>query len=155
MGRRRAAGLRRVALGSRPPPPPPSSAPGSVREESRCPRGCSPPSARTFPGAREVMINSGLALSPPPPAPPPGAPWAHTLLGCPLRTHSAGRGVPARRAPLTVNSDSRPPSARRPPPLPIAGPRRSLSPARPWDSPPTACTRAGSSASPLSTPASG
>lgn len=71
-----------------------------------------PPSARTFPGAREVMINSGLALSPPrvPPGPTPCS-------AAPFRPGRLGR---ARRTPLTVNSDSRPPWARLPQPLPFA-----------------------------------
>lgn len=99
-----------------------------------------PPSARTFPGAREVMINSGLALSPPPRVPPGPTPCS----AAPFRPGRLGRARRGPRAPLTVNSDSRPPWARLPPPLSIACPA---------PGPPAACTRAGSTASPISTPA--
>lgn len=86
------------------------------------PAPASPPSARTFPGAREVMINSGLALSPPHPP-------------CPLGPHPtrpppsdpAGSGVPAVVAVHRLLS-----TATRDPPG-LACLRRSPSPARPWD----------------------
>lgn len=87
---------------------------GPLREEFRFPRGCTPPSARTFPGAREVMINLGLALSPPARVPPRPTPCsaAPFLLGGPGR---------ARCAPVTVNSGWRPPRCSLSP-----DPRRSL-----------------------------
>lgn len=110
-----------------------------MREEFRFPRRCTPPSTRTFPGTREVMINSGLALSPPARVPPRSTPCS----AAPFRLGGPGR---ARRAPVTVNSGWRPLGT----PAPAAPYRRS--PGDPYRSPgpgtPAACTAARPSSSP-------
>lgn len=93
-----------------------------MREEFRFPRRCTPPSTRTFPGTREVMINSGLALSPPARVPPRSTPCS----AAPFRLGGPGR---ARRAPVTVNSGWRPLGT----PAPAAPYRRS--PGDPYRSP--------------------
>lgn len=106
------------------------SAPGPVLEEFPFPRRGSPPSARTFPGAREVMINSGLALSPPEYPLGPHPPWLPA-------SDSTGRGVPAALQLLSTAAGD--PSARQPPLLPTANPGT-----------PAACARARTTASPRS-----
>lgn len=114
-----------------------------MREEFRLPRRCTPPSTRTFPGTREVMINSGLALSPPARVPPRSTPCS----AAPFRLCGPGR---ARRSPVTVNSGWRPLGS----PAPAAPFRRS--PADPYRSPrpgtPAASTPAGSAACSSSNP---
>lgn len=114
-----------------------------MREEFRFPRRCTPPSTRTFPGTREVMINSGLALSPP----RPGAPSVHTLLRRPLPTRRAGACPPLSSYCQQWLETPR-----------LASPRCSLSPvpSDPYRSPgpgtPAACTPADSAACPSSNP---
>lgn len=91
-----------------------------MREEFRFPRACSPALCSYFSRrseVREVMINSGLALSSPglPPRPTPCS-------AAPLLPGRLGRVRRGRLALLTVNSDSRPPWARLPPAAPYRPP---------------------------------
>lgn len=66
-----------------------------TRREFHFPQGCSPaPPARSFPDAREVMINSGLALSPPS-APRRPTPSSAALATLPMRDELAP--CPGRR----------------------------------------------------------
>lgn len=76
--------------------PPASASKGWwTRREFHFPQGCSPaPPARSFPDAREVMINSGLALSPPS-APRRPTPSSAALATLPMRDELAP--CPGRR----------------------------------------------------------